>query len=309
MGLGWLGEVPEPDWSMGVATDMAELQQQAEDLLKRLRESQSEMASLAPQDRKAFLEDMLRNATRAMPPEAKRAMYTAALGMLAPEKSQAGAPAPAASSQQAVSVDDAAGVLSRQWANLSPEKRKALLATLTASGVVPASSGGPSPEKLREAFGFEGPESVDSEQAVAAALACVKTMLTIHRTSFPVWQQRFAGTQERRGISFPTNLRSLAKGDSGATQRLEGDLKYFTAMMAAIFNSLGKLANTHASKHLEDFSPEAIRTMVGTGGTFIKSKEASYWAKYEEMMAEVTQDSLARDLRNLFAEIVRKELA
>jgi hypothetical protein len=293
---------------MGVATDMAEMQQQAEDLLKRLRESQSEMASLSPQDRKAFLEDMLRNATRTLPPEDKRAMYTATLGMLAPEKS-GGAVATAAPSQPAaVSVDDAAAVLAKQWGNLSAEKRKALLATLTGAGVVPAGSGGPSSEKLREAFGLEANDAVDSEQAVAAALACVRTMLTIHRTSFPVWQQRFAGTQEKRGISFPTNLRTLAKGDSGSSQRLDGDLKYFTAMMAAIFNSLGKLANAHASKHLEDFSPEAIRTIVGSGGTFIKSKEASYWAKYEEMMAEVTQDSLARDLRNLFAEIVRKEL-
>jgi len=119
------------------------------------------------------------------------------------------------------------------------------------------------------------------------------------------WRQVIApGSKISRPGPLKRTVAQFLKGDSTISrQRVADDVALLRLITAATIAATSRAGKNFARKHLTKFGVAAIKAAVGASGW--GSKEAKYWAKYEELANVLTEDSIEAEIMQSIGEAAR----
>lgn len=298
---------------MPVASE--DVAQRAMDLAARLRAVQA-AASDQPEDTRLLLiERELDKAAEGMTDQVAREVFNRALdeftlttaGSMNGGSSLGGADRGAgnASSGGAAAKDDAIALASRlakAWGTLTAAERDeigALLIPLIAPGTLGASEReavvGPIIAELRTSTG-PGLTSEDVVPARVGELAAALFRLAfLSPTLWEQWEEILADLRRPRGAPSipalaPAYLKAKDPGDA-ACRNMAQEVIWVSKVLNGLVVGTKTKVTEFAKDHVAEFAPSKIEAAVGGWNT-----DAKAWARYKEMMAEASKETIAEDI-------------
>jgi len=158
---------------------------------------------------------------------------------------------------------------------------------------------------LRKSAGLTDQDTIDSARAGELAALLTEFSGGLDELVWTAWRQVIApGSKISRPGPLKRTVAQFLKGDSTISrQRVADDVALLRLITAATIAATSRAGKNFARKHLTKFGVEAIKAAVGASGW--GSKEAKYWAKYEELANVLTEDSIEAEIMQSIGEAAR----
>lgn len=158
---------------------------------------------------------------------------------------------------------------------------------------------------LRKAAGLTDADQVDSARAGELAAVLTEFSGGLDELVWTAWRQVIApGSKISRPGPLKRTFGQFLKNESGVSrQRVADDVALLRLITAATIAATSRAGKNFARKHLTKFGVDAIKAAVGAGGW--GSKEAKYWAKYEELANVLNEDSIDAEIMQCIGEAAR----
>ena len=276
---------------------------------QRLRFLQANLADETPESRQSYLEDELKRALQPVP-SSRRAAYLDALAQRFPTWDMATVSVDAAAKVTPQTADEIIAAFLELAPTLSAEQREAIKAKLAAHGLIVISNQpleGDALVDLQAKLKMAPDDPIDANRLGKLFAVLADTLATIDQLAWNVWKSAAPKSPIRRDSSFGDlrlQLRRSLSGDAEhSAAQVQQQVERMRQIVAGLLAGLGSAGRNYARRHLQRYSPDAIREAVkleGGGGMFANA-EAKCWKKYTEVAAEITEASIESDVQDAVA--------
>jgi hypothetical protein len=276
---------------------------------QRLRYLQANLADEAPENRQAYLEEELKRALQPVP-SSRRAVYLDALAQRFPTWDMATVTVDSTANVTPQTPDEIIAAFLQLAPKLSAEQRDAIKGKLAALGMIVISNKpieGEALVDLQSKLKLAPDDPIDPNRLGKLFAVLADTLATIDQLAWNVWKNAAPKSAIRRDSSMGDlrlQLRRSLTGDAenSATQ-IQQQLERTRQIVAGLLAGLGSAGRNFARRHLQRYSPDAIREAVkleGGGGMFA-NVETKCWKKYTEVATEITEASIETDVQEAVA--------
>lgn len=245
------------------------------------------MASLVPDQRKAFLEEL-----------SERFPSWDSNVSVAPAPT---AQAPARSQMDQRELKDPSFLVSR-LVELSPsmtdEQRLALGEKLRGAGFVLEGSGWPTAAAEALAGELSPGEKVrlDPVRSLELLSILVGVSRSLDQLAWNTWKTMAPRSSMRRGTELNREMVRFIAGDPDYSRtQVKHDVERLRQLIAALISAVGKAGGQFAQKHVTKFSPEEIEASVGKSGIF-GGADAKCWQRYKELFGATDAATIESEL-------------
>ncbi|MEK6701968.1 MAG: hypothetical protein AABZ53_06880 [Planctomycetota bacterium] len=158
---------------------------------------------------------------------------------------------------------------------------------------------------LRKALALADHENVDGTRAGELCGILVDFSSGLDDLVWTAWREAIArGGKLNRPGPIRRTFGQYVRGDAGSSKaKVAEDLALLRRITAATIAATSRAGKNFARSHLNVFGVEAIKAAVGAGGW--GSPAPRYWAKYEELMVQVTADSIDAEIMKTIGDAAR----
>ncbi len=311
-------------------------------LAGRLRLAQSDLADEKPEVRREQIENEVSRAIASVPPQDREAFLrellvgfpiglsaSEAAGMTAPARGGSGKPEPTPAQESAprdpamVAESMADGLLG-VWSSISPDQKKSVLAKLSKGGVAPSPSGpgvlsDAAAQKLRGALGLGTTDQPDPQKVGDMAVMLLEFVLSLDRVVWGAWTRTIApasavkpngpvqrplrdlviGKKDAAGVS-TSSVTSSAPGGITAASEVQRLSVLTTALVAAVTQA-GK---SFGQRFMSTFAPVAIEDSVNDSG--FGNKDAQRWLLYKARAASLDTTAIDAEITQSVVKLAEK---
>lgn len=310
-----------------------ELQRAVASAAAKIRIVQASFADETPERRSEYLEDALHQAVQQVMPD-QRPAFLAALRREFPSgfKSAPAAAAPAAAAPaRAETAEELADRLIRASLSLPEDERKALVLRLQRGGLTTTLSERRGDDQ--RSMPSSGPGSVSGMQDKAQqALKYMMKKLEIpdlditRLVKLMLWLIEYAGSNDaviwntwrvvapKSAVRRPSDLRKemlmyLAGDKTLSGTRVEYAVELQKRLLAAIIAATSKLGAALANGPMRQFRVEEIKAAASAeGGGLLASLESRCWNRYQQLSADLDEESLEHAVKEALAAYTEKLL-
>ena len=268
----------------------------------KLKLIQADFADAEPSQRRGYIEEEVRRALRDIVAD-RRPAYLQALAsrfpvgetwnLLAGEQA---APSPVESSPEEL--------VERLIAMAPGMSRNALLqigARLKQAGFVDARGGGgasaQAPDEFIQRMGLDPNTSVDLPRLYKLTQVLSDFVVNMDKIAWNLWKLIAPKSKIRKDTSTHGDFRQVSasylSGDSEASIVLVNqNVDKLRQLMAGILTGIGPGGRSFAKQHIQQFSPEAIKSLASLEAGMFVGAEQKCWRKYVELSSELTEDTV-----------------
>lgn len=304
-------------------------------LAGRLRMAQSDLADEKPEVRREQVESEISRAIASIPPQDREAFLRELLvgfpiGLSASEAAgaaptgRAGAPKPEPAAAEpprdpAMIAESMADGLLKVWSTISAEQKQSLLAKLSKGGVAPSASGpgvlsDAATQKLRGALGLGTTDQPDPQKVGDMAVMLLEFVLSLDRVVWGAWSRTIApASAVRANGPVQRPLRELVVGKKDAAGQPKpgvsaasmtastpgnitaaGEVQRLSTMTVALVSAVAQAGKSFGQKFMSQFSPGAIEDSINDSG--FGNKDAQRWLLYKARAASLDTTSIDAEI-------------
>lgn len=303
-------------------------------LAGRLRLAQADLADEKPEVRREQVESEISRAIASVPPQDREAFLRELLlgfpiGLSAGDPGAAGGARPVAAKPEAIAsseesprdpamvAESMADGLLRVWSVISPDQRTAVLGRLSKGGVAPAASGPgvlseAATQKLRGVLGLGTADQPDPQKVGDMAVMLLEFVLSLDRVVWGAWTRTIAPASAVRAngpVQRPLRDLVIGKKDAGTVSRASvtstasapapaltaaGEVQRLSTMTVALVSAVAQAGKSFGQKFMSQFSPGAIEDSVNDSG--FGNKDAQRWLLYKARVASLDTTAIDAEI-------------
>lgn len=277
------------------------------------------IASVPPQDREAFLRELLVGFPIGVSASEAAGVTTGARSVAPKTEPSAAREAPRDPAMAAESLAD--GLLN-VWSAITPDQKTALLARLSKGGVAPSPSGpgvlsDAAAQKLRGALGLGTADQPDPQKVGDMAVMLLEFVLSLDRVVWGAWSRTIApasgvrangpvqrplrdlviGKKDAAGGSKPNptggSMASVTASSPGVVTAA-GEVQRLSTMTVALVSAVAQAGKSFGQKFMSQFSPGAIEDSVNDSG--FGNKDAQRWLLYKARAASLDTTAIDAEI-------------
>ena len=289
-----------------------------------LRIHQADFADQSPEERRAMLDDTVKNSLKTIPPD-KRPRYIHALAEHFPTGTIT-----VAKPVEAQPSDNSPEALVEALVMIAPKLPKSLLADfglrLQEAGYMEIKSTtlmDAPPDELAQTIPIDPLQPIDLQRLYRLLIVFAEYYLGLETIIWKTWQELTSGSPVRRETGSHADVRKLSgrylQGDRDvSTEQLRKLVENTRKVMGGLLGAIPAGAGAFFERFQAEFSPEKIATLAkndkSLGGW---TEDAKCWSKFKKMMAdqegqvfeEKMYEAIARKAEALILGTTRKEIS
>ncbi len=271
------------------------------------------IASVSPQDREAFLRELLIG----FPIGLSAAESGGATAAVRTNGAKTEAAASESSRDPAMVAESMADGLLKVWSAISPDQRQSLLAKLSSGGVAPAASGPgvlseAATQKLRGALGLGTADQPDPQRVGDMAVMLLEFVLSLDRVVWGAWSRTIAPASAVRAngpVQRPLRELVIGKKDAAGVSKAsvtstagalapgvtaQSEVQRLSTMTVALVSAVAQAGKSFGQKFMSQFSPGAIEDSVNDSG--FGNKDAQRWVLYKARAASLDTTAIDAEI-------------
>jgi len=275
----------------------------AKGLAARLRVLQASFSDDSPATRQGYIAEAIEHALKSVPAD-KRKAWLEALSEEFPAWQSGSEPAdaPLAIQSEPASPEAALDQLIALAANLPENTRAEFARKLAAAGLgakPQGMSGIELPAETQKALGLAAEDALTPERAARMFPQLVDFALALDKWVWSLWKELAGQKTNIRKEAEPAKLLGqYLKGDTEVSaQQVIQALEKTRKLNAGLLFGIARAGSSHATRHAERFSPEAILDLAKIERGF-SAVEVKAWRKYMELVNEYgTQQAVEKAIQ------------
>ena len=283
-----------------------------------LRLVQVDLADRDEQQRRPYLQEVLKRALADVPAEEHRAFLSELIARFPSwdgRSDDAGLPARAPQVVKDTFDERTPAELVARLAELakkSPDERAAIQNALRGAELLPAAAKGGWPREaeasLRDTLQIEDQQSVDPARALELLAQLMDYVVDWDRVVWNTWRQIAPDARLRRPQALQRSVRAYLTGDPGVPKgQVTRDIGTLKQLISSLVSAIGVAGNTFAADYLKELSPGQIEDFVKGGEEklpYIGDRgKTACWNKYVQLAAGM-EDRAAKGINQAVANFV-----
>jgi len=280
----------------------------ADALAARLRLLQASCADDTPESRQAFIFEEIERALQPISPSKKRPHLDALTARFPtwsqnPTGEQEAAAKPASEETPEIVFNR----FLKTIPSLTPEQKLQFQAKLRAAGWADAPVGALPDDvnsELLQKFRLRNEQIIDIGRLGRLSSALSELFMTLDQLIWSVWKSLAPKSSLRRDASLGDLRMTLGRYLAGEAEisvaQIAAQFDRSRQLTAGILAAIGPSGRNYARRHVQRYSPEAIRDVVKTesSSTLFTSLEAKCWKKYSDLSTELNETTIETEIQD-----------
>ncbi|HEY5894866.1 MAG TPA: hypothetical protein VIT91_16720 [Chthoniobacterales bacterium] len=272
----------------------------ADEVGARLRMLQASFADDAPEVRREYLVEEVRQALKEVDASRKEE-FLAVLESRFPVEALEGKEEQPLPAIVEVTPEETLDRLIAQAGQLTAEERAVFAQKLQAAGIFPLPVEGGlqlAPETLQR-LALASSEDISTGRAGKLLGAMVEMIAVLDNLIWNLWKNAAPRSLYRRDRpgDFRKTIGIYLSGDPElSTAEVTQLLEKTRQLIAGVISAIGPAGETYARRHLETYAPEKIRAACGGAGGFMGVSEQRLWRKYIELVDQLNGPAVEKQI-------------